>query len=113
MEMVLSSNSNDFNGNVLFFFLLPSTCDGQCFGFNSKAICSRYCGILSVLVLKTELSSRAVRRLWAAAVAGGGAGSAGGERTKGAESLQPRPGQEISTFLRQKFCKYDLISSDF
>lgn len=36
---------------------------------------------------------RAVRRLWAAAVAGGGAGSAGGERTKGAESLQPRPGQ--------------------
>lgn len=36
---------------------------------------------------------RAVRRPWAAAVAGGGAGSAGGERTKRAESTEPRLGQ--------------------
>lgn len=35
-----------------FCFHLPSTCFGQCFGFNSKAICSTYCGIISVIVLR-------------------------------------------------------------
>lgn len=35
-----------------FCFHLPSTCFGQCFGFNSKAIYSTYCGIISVIVLR-------------------------------------------------------------